>query len=54
MGDEAGRIWRAYDELLRRCLALEEITERLAVTSADPVAVSDYWVWKAETEPPSG
>lgn len=41
------RIWAAYDELLRRILALEEIAERLAATSADPVAVADFWLWKA-------
>jgi hypothetical protein len=41
------RIWAAYDELLRRCLVLEEIAERLAATAADPVAVADWWTWKA-------
>ena len=54
MRDEEARVWAAYDELLRRCLALEEIADRLAVTSADPVAVSDYWQWKAEASPPTG
>lgn len=46
MGDEAARIWAAYDALLRRCLELEEITDRLAATCADPLAVDDYHVWK--------
>ena len=46
MGDEASRVWHAYDQLLRRHLALEEITDRLAATSADPIAVDDYWKWK--------
>ena len=48
-GSGEQRIWAAYDELLRRCLALEEIAERLAATSADPVAVSEFWEWKAGT-----
>jgi hypothetical protein len=52
MGDEMARLWDSYDELLRRCLALEEISDRLAVTSADPVAVADYLQWKAESTPP--
>lgn len=46
MGDELSRVWAAYDALLRRCLALEEITERLAATSVDPVAADDFHVWK--------
>lgn len=39
--------WAAYDELTRRCLVLEEIAERLAATSADPIATADFWEWKA-------
>lgn len=46
MNDEAQRMWENYDQLLRRCLELEEIADRLAVTCADPVAVSDYLAWK--------
>lgn len=38
--------WVAYDELMRRCLALEEIAERLAATSVDPIAIDDWHVWK--------
>lgn len=38
--------WTAYDNLARRLLALDEIAERLAATSADPIAVADYWAWK--------
>lgn len=46
-GPGAGGIWAAaYDDLLRRCVVLEEIADRLAATSADPIAVSDYWLWK--------
>lgn len=40
MGDELG--W-----LYERLRAVEEIAERLAATCADPVAVSDFWLWKA-------
>lgn len=47
MRDEMSDAWAAYDELMRRSLVLEEIAERLAATSADPVAVSDWWTWKA-------
>lgn len=47
MRDETSDAWTAYDELMRRCLVLEEIAERLVATCADPVAVSDFWVWKA-------
>jgi hypothetical protein len=39
--------WAAYDELTRRLLALEEIAERLAATSVDPIAVDDWRAWKA-------
>ena len=46
MGDEIQRLWNAYDDLLRRCLQLEEIADRLAATAADPVAVTDYQNWK--------
>lgn len=46
MPDESARIWAAYDNLLRRQIALEEIADRLAATSADPTAVDDYWLWK--------
>jgi hypothetical protein len=38
--------WKAYDELTRRLLVLEEISERLAATSVDPVAVDDWRAWK--------
>lgn len=47
MRDEMSDAWAAYDELTRRLLALEEITERLAVTSVDPIAVDDWHAWKA-------
>lgn len=47
MRDEQADAWAAYDELMRRCLVLEEIAERLAATAADPVAVADWWTWKA-------
>jgi hypothetical protein len=40
MDDELGDCWA-------RLAALEEIAERLAATSADPIAVSDFWLWKA-------
>lgn len=43
--------WAAYDELMRRSLKLEEIAERLAATSADPVAAADFWEWKAKSQP---
>ena len=43
---EIERVWVAYDELLRRVLALEEIADRLAATAADPIAVADYRAWK--------
>lgn len=46
--DEIQRMWDAYDELLRRCLALEEIADRLAATAADAVAVSDFLRWKVQ------
>lgn len=46
MRDEQADAWAAYDELMRRVLALEEIAERLVVTCADPVASADYWAWK--------
>lgn len=39
-------VWQAYDALLRRCLALEEIADRLAVTCVDPIATDDYHLWK--------
>lgn len=45
-----GDPWAAYDELMRRSLVLEEIAERLAATSADPVAAADFWEWKAGAE----
>ena len=48
-GMSEARIWAAYDRLLRRLLTLEEIAERLSATSADPIAVSDFWLWKAQT-----
>ena len=48
-GMSEARIWAAYDQLLRRLLTLEEIAERLSATSADPIAVSDFWLWKAQT-----
>lgn len=41
MGDEAADI----EAMLRQ---LEEIAERLAATTADPIAFSDFWLWKAE------
>lgn len=47
MRDEMSDAWAAYDKQTRRLLALEEIAERLAATCADPLAVSDYWLWKA-------
>lgn len=47
MRDEEADAWAAYDELTRRFLALEEIAERMTATCADPVAVSDFWLWKA-------
>lgn len=40
--------WAAYDALMRRSLALEEIAERLAATCVDPIAVDDWHAWKAE------
>jgi len=46
MGDEAAKVWGHYDELLRRCLTLEGIAERLAATSADPVAVEEFLAWR--------
>lgn len=46
MGDEGGNLWRAYEALLSRQLALESIADRLAATCADPTAVDDYWLWK--------
>lgn len=52
MRDEQADAWAAYDELTRRLLILEEIADRLAATSADPVATADFWVWKAATKPP--
>jgi hypothetical protein len=47
MRDEMSDAWAAYDELIRRLLALEEIVERMCPTCADPIAVNDFWVWKA-------
>lgn len=47
MRDEMSDAWAAYDELMRRSLVLEEIAERLAATSVDPVAVDDLKAWKA-------
>jgi uncharacterized small protein (DUF1192 family) len=47
MRDEMSDAWAAVDELQRRILVLEEIAERLTATSADPIAVADFWVWKA-------
>jgi hypothetical protein len=49
MRDEDADAWAAVDELTRRLLALEEIVERMCPTCADPIAVSDYWLWKAGT-----
>lgn len=46
MGDEQADAWAAYDELMRRCLALEEIADRLAATCVDPLAVDDWHLWK--------
>lgn len=51
MGDELTRMWEAYGALLAHMTVLEEIADRLAVTCADPVAVADFWKWKAETTP---
>jgi hypothetical protein len=47
MRDEMTDAWAAFDELMRRCLILEEIAERMTPTCADPVAVADFWEWKA-------
>lgn len=52
MRDEMSDAWAAYDELMRRCLVLEEIAERLAATSADPIAAADFWEWKAAKSQP--
>jgi hypothetical protein len=46
MRDETSDAWAAYDRVVRRLLALEEIAERLAVTSVDPIAIDDWHVWK--------
>jgi hypothetical protein len=40
MRDEMSDCWA-------RLVALEEIAERLTATCADPIAVSDFWLWKA-------
>lgn len=48
--DPSSDPWAAYDELMRRCSVLEEIAERLAVTSADPIAAADFWEWKEASE----
>lgn len=50
MPPDEERLWAAYDELLRRCLVLEEIAERLVATAADPVAVAEFWRWKDSGE----
>lgn len=47
MRDEEADAWAAHAELLRRLEALEQIADRLVATCADPIAVSDYWLWKA-------
>jgi hypothetical protein len=40
MGDEEADCWA-------RLVALDGIAERLAATCPDPIAVADYWLWKA-------
>lgn len=47
MRDELSDAWAAYDELTLRLSTLEGIAERMVATCADPIAVSDYWLWKA-------
>lgn len=51
MRDEMADAYAAHDsflaELLARLTDLEDIAERMVATCADPIAVSDYWTWKA-------
>lgn len=47
MRDEMADAWAAYGALLARLTVLEEIAERMVATCADPLAVTDYWTWKA-------
>lgn len=47
MRDELGNAWAAFEKLADRLGQLEAITERMVSTCADPIAVDDYWLWKA-------
>lgn len=47
MRDEEADAWDAVEALTDRLLALEEIAERMVATCADPIAVSDFWLWRA-------
>lgn len=46
MPDEDQDLWDVNVALLARLGALEEIANRLAAASVDPVAIADYEKWK--------
>lgn len=46
--DETIDFWDLFVRTKARLGELEGIAERMVATCADPIAVSDYWRWRAQ------